>query len=239
MRKNRLRSTALAATALIAALSLTACEDGATGAAPSDSSAENAASTGDAAGSEKKPDSAGSDNTGGSSTGGSSESGGKEAGDKGAGGKDTEDGAGSGVDVGNGERVPVGQACGANDINWSTKSETQAGGYILLMAKAKSGITCTLPAALPGVAFGSDGTEAGPAEQSVGDAIKLSGATTAYAGINPKTTNDNNGKELDSIIVFVGENDPNPESLKVGTITVDKPVVTNWHTVPADAVPSA
>ncbi|MCX4906349.1 DUF4232 domain-containing protein [Streptomyces sp. NBC_00878] len=152
-------------------------------------------------------------------------------------GKGTEDGAGSGVDTGNGKREPVGQSCGANDISWSTRSESQAGGYILIIAKAKSGITCDLPAALPTVAFGSDGTEAGPAEQSVGKQITLSGSTTAYAGVNPKTANGDGGKELDSIIVAVGDDDPNPVSLPVGTITVDDPIVTNWHTAPADAVP--
>ncbi|EFL24515.1 LOW QUALITY PROTEIN: conserved hypothetical protein, partial [Streptomyces himastatinicus ATCC 53653] len=131
----------------------------------------------------------------------------------------------------------VGQACGANGISWSTRSESQAGGYVLIIAKAKPGITCTLPAALPTVAFGSDGTEAGPAEQSVGDAITLGKGTIAYAGVNPKTTNDDAGKELDSIIVGVGNEDPNPVSLPVETMTVDKPVVTNWHTVAADAVP--
>lgn len=133
--------------------------------------------------------------------------------------------------------MPVEQACGANDIFWSTRAETQAGGYILVIAKAKSGITCYLPAALPTVAFGSDGTQAGPAEQAVGEQIKLSGSTTAYAGVNPKTTNEDGGKELDSIIVAVGDDDPDPVSLPVGTITVDKPVVTNWHTAPAEAVP--
>ncbi|MGW4021277.1 hypothetical protein [Streptomyces sp. NPDC005009] len=153
--------------------------------------------------------------------------------------KGTEDGAGSGVDTGNGERAAVEQTCGANDISWSTKSETQAGGYILIMAKAKSGITCYLPAALPTVAFGSDGTQAGPAEQSVGEQIKLSGSTTAYAGVSPKTTNGDGGKELDSIIVGVGDADPDPVSLPVGTITVEDPIVTNWHTSSADAVPSA
>lgn len=131
----------------------------------------------------------------------------------------------------------VGQVCGANDLSWSTRSESQAGGYILVMAKAKSGITCVLPAALPTVAFGSDGTEAGPVEQAVGKQITLSGGTVAYAGVNPKTTNTDGGKELDSIIVAVGNEDANPVSLKVGTITVDKPVVTNWHTAPKDAVP--
>ncbi|MFI5725420.1 DUF4232 domain-containing protein [Streptomyces cyaneofuscatus] len=131
----------------------------------------------------------------------------------------------------------VGQVCGANDLSWSTRSESQAGGYILVMAKAKSGITCVLPAALPTVAFGSDGTEAGPVEQSVGKPVTLSGSKVAYAGVNPKTTNTDGGKELGSIIVAVGNEDPNPVSLKVGTITVDKPVVTNWHTAPKDAVP--
>ncbi|MFW3473044.1 DUF4232 domain-containing protein [Streptomyces microflavus] len=144
---------------------------------------------------------------------------------------------GSGADTGSGEREQVGQVCGANDLSWSTRSESQAGGYILVMAKAKSGITCVLPAALPTIAFGSDGTEAGPAEQSVGKAITLSGGTVAYAGVNPKTTNTDWGKELDSIIVAIGNDDANPVSLKVGAINVDKPVVTNWHTAPKDAVP--
>ncbi|MFD8434090.1 DUF4232 domain-containing protein [Streptomyces microflavus] len=144
---------------------------------------------------------------------------------------------GSGADTGSGEREQVGQVCGANDLSWSTRSESQAGGYILVMAKAKSGITCVLPAAPPTIAFGSDGTEAGPAEQSVGKAITLSGGTVAYAGVNPKTTNTDWGKELDTIIVAIGNDDANPVSLKVGTINVDKPVVTNWHTAPKDAVP--
>ncbi|MFF0091604.1 hypothetical protein ACFYSF_16830 [Streptomyces canus] len=152
-------------------------------------------------------------------------------------GKGSADGSGSGVDTGGGKREPVEQGCGANDISWSTRSESQAGGYILVVAKAKPGITCYLPAALPTVAFGSDGTQAGPAEQSVGEQIKLSGSTAAYAGVNPKTTGTDGGKELDSIIVGIGDDDFDPVSLPVGTITVDEPVVTNWHTDPADAVP--
>jgi hypothetical protein len=54
---------------------------------------------------------------------------------------------------------------------------------------------------------------------------------------NPKTTGTDGGKELDSIVVAVGDDDPDPVSLPVGTITVDEPVVTNWHTDPVDAVP--
>ncbi|KOU17150.1 MULTISPECIES: DUF4232 domain-containing protein [Streptomyces] len=159
------------------------------------------------------------------------------AGASGGTGKDNKSGGGTGGGTGGGQK-PVGQVCGANDIAWSTKSETQAGGYILVVAKAKPGISCTLPAVHPTVAFGSDGTEAGPAEQSAGKQITLSGDTAAYAGVNPKTTSANGGKELDSIIVAIGHNDPDPVSLPVGTITVDKPVVTNWHTSPKDAVPS-
>ncbi|MBQ0828214.1 DUF4232 domain-containing protein [Streptomyces tagetis] len=210
----RRKALLVSAAVLSGALLMTACEDGDTGAAQDSSS-----------------------------TAPSGQSDGKGSGAKDEGAKDTDgtggtgEGAGSGADTGDGGRAPVEQVCGANDISWSTRSETQAGGYILVMAKAKSGITCYLPAGLPVVAFGSDGTEAGPAEQSVGDQIKLSGNTTAYAGVNPKTTNNDYGKELEHIIVAVGQDDPNPVSLKVGTITVDKPIVTNWHTVPADAVP--
>ncbi|MFE7275627.1 DUF4232 domain-containing protein [Streptomyces sp. NPDC057623] len=202
------------------AMLMTACQD-------SDTATDKATDTSAAQGSSSTTPS-------GSSTPGSGQGSDKDSGTT---GKGTEDGAGSGADTGNGEKEPVEQVCGANDISWSTKSETQGGGYILITAKAKSGITCWLPAALPTVAFGSDGTEAGPAEQSVGEQIKLSGSTAAYAGVNPKSTNTDGGKELDSIIVAVGDDDQNPVSLPVGTITVDKPIVTNWHTDPADAVP--
>ncbi|MBQ1108317.1 DUF4232 domain-containing protein [Streptomyces sp. 404i] len=208
-------------------LLMTACQDTEDGAAPSASATDVPAA--DVSGA----DAAGADASKGADKG-TEQGTGKEP--------DAKDGGsaeGSGADAGDGTKVPVQQACGANDISWSTRSESQAGGYILIMAKAKQGITCILPAALPTVAFGSDGTEAGPAEQSVGDAVTLSGATTAYAGVNPKTTNTDGGKELDSIIVGVGNEDPDPVSLEVGIITVDKPVVTNWHTAPADAVPSA
>ncbi|MFF5155007.1 hypothetical protein ACFY3N_01835 [Streptomyces sp. NPDC000348] len=218
---NRRKAFLVSAALVGGAMLMTACQDTDadtdTGAASSSSSA---ASTGDTAA---------------SPSGSSASDSGQDA-DEGA---DTTGGAGSGVDTGDGERAAVEQSCGANDISWSTKSETQAGGYILIMAKAKSGITCYLPAALPTVAFGSDGTQAGPAEQSVGRQIKLTGSTTAYAGVNPKSTGGNGGKELDSIIVGVGDADPDPVSLPVGTITVEDPVVTNWHTAPADAVPFA
>ncbi|OKI62653.1 hypothetical protein [Streptomyces sp. MJM1172] len=221
MSGNRRKAFLVSAALIGGAMLMTACQDSDattdTGAAPGSSSAAPAGKAGAPSGSStpasKQSNAKGTDATG----------------------KGTA--AGSGAATGSGERKPVGQVCGAGDIAWSTKSESQAGGYLLITAKAKPGITCYLPAALPTVAFGSDGTEAGPAEQSVGKQIKLSGSTAAYAGVNPKTTKENGGKELDSIIVAVGNNDPDPVSLPVGTITVDRPVVTNWHTSPKDAVP--
>ncbi|MGW5472413.1 DUF4232 domain-containing protein [Streptomyces chartreusis] len=223
---NRRKALLVSAALVGGAMLMTACQD-------SDATKDNAA--GAAKGSSSAPSKAGDP---GSSSGSSSTGGGNDtAKGNGGSGKGTDDGAGSGADTGNGGREQVEQSCGANDISWSTRSETQAGGYILVIAKAKPGITCYLPAELPTVAFGSDGTQAGPAEQSVGEQIKLSGSTAAYAGVNPKSTNTDGGKELDSIIVAVGDNDPDPVSLPVGTITVDKPIVTNWHTAPTDAVP--
>ncbi|MFF3753875.1 hypothetical protein ACFYYH_25975 [Streptomyces sp. NPDC002018] len=244
MRKHRIRTTALAATALVAALSLTACQD-ATGAG----AARNAASStpvgdadtasGAASGSSAKdtaPDTSHASNASntskGSGSGGNHTAGTGSSADSGSGAN-----SGSSAGTGTGDKSGYGQVCGANDIVWSTRSESQAGGYILVIAKARPGITCVLPAALPTVAFGSDGTQAGPAEQAVGDQITLRRGTTAYAGVNPKTTVENGGKELDSIIVAIGNDDPNPVSLPVGTITVEDPIVTNWHTSAADAVP--
>ncbi|WP_309054629.1 DUF4232 domain-containing protein [Streptomyces sp.] len=148
----------------------------------------------------------------------------------------TETGSGSGS---GGDKSGYGQVCGTNDIAWSVSTESQAGGYFLVKATAKPGITCVLRAALPVVAFGSDGTAARPAEQSAGRAITLRDGVAAYAGVNPKTTGGEGGKELDSLIVSVSDGDPHPVSLRVGSFVVDKPVVTNWHTSAADAVPLA
>ncbi|WP_432092406.1 DUF4232 domain-containing protein [Streptomyces sp. bgisy100] len=230
MRKNLIRTTAMAAVAVTAALSLSACggETDSADASPSPGAAQSAdqgqeadgGAGGNAEGSGPKSTSAGADSGG--STGGSA-SGNTGAADGGSGG---------------GGKGGYGQACGTNDLTWSAKSESQAGGYILISVKAKAGITCMLPGVHPVVAFGSDGTEAGPAEQAVGEQVKLSGATTAYAGVNPKTTNTDDGKELNEIITSVSRDDrTDPVSLTTGAITVDRPIVTNWHTVPQDAVP--
>ncbi|MFI0140353.1 DUF4232 domain-containing protein [Streptomyces luteogriseus] len=230
MSGNRRKAFLVSAALVGGALLMTACQD-------TDKAADTGASQGSPSASGAAATPSGSSAAGGGkgtgAAGGDSSAAGKGSGATGG----TEDGAGSGADTGNGKREPVGQSCGANDISWNARSETQAGGYILISAKAKPGITCVLPAALPTVAFGSDGTEAGPAEQAVGEQITLSGNTTAYAGVNPKSADGDGGKELDSIIVAVGDEDPEPVSLKVGTITVDKPVVTNWHTSAPDAVP--
>ncbi|MFI1800104.1 DUF4232 domain-containing protein [Streptomyces sp. NPDC020379] len=239
MRKNPLRTTALAATALAGVLSLSACGGGggkadaaaspsAGAAAPSSPSASRSAdqggreADGGAGGSAKVSASPGhsAGAHSGSSTGGK-------------GGKASADG-----DGGKGGKSGYGQACGTNDLTWSARSETQAGGYILISVKAKPGITCTLPGAHPVVALGSDGTEAGPAEQAATEEVRLSGGITAYAGMNPKTTNSGGRKELADITVSVGEGDPTgPVGLTTGSITVDRPVVTNWHTSRQAAVP--
>ncbi|MFD7070409.1 hypothetical protein ACFV97_24600 [Streptomyces sp. NPDC059913] len=150
--------------------------------------------------------------------------------------KGNDQAGGSGTDGGTG-RGQVGQVCGANDLTWGTRTESQAGGYLLITAKAKPGITCFLPANPPTVAFGSDGTEAKPFDQAPAKEIKLSGTTTAYAGMTPKTTNTNGGLEIGIMVVATGESDANPETLNIDTITVDSPAVTNWHTSAEEAVP--
>ncbi|MFI5617843.1 hypothetical protein [Streptomyces sp. NPDC051567] len=232
MSGNRRKAFLVSAALVGGTLLMTACQD--SNAATGSTGATGATGTGAAQGTSSTTPADGAVAPSGSSVATGNQGTGKGSD---ATGKGTAGGAGSGADTGNGERKPVGQSCGANDISWSTRPETQAGGYILIIAKAKPGITCYLPAARPTVAFGSDGTEAGPAEQAAGKQIKLSGSTTAYAGVNPKTTKGDGGKELDSIVVALGADDPHPVSLPVGTITVDRPVVTNWHTAPKDAVP--
>ncbi|MEU1290089.1 DUF4232 domain-containing protein [Kitasatospora sp. NPDC005856] len=136
------------------------------------------------------------------------------------------------------DKSGYGQACGANDLVFSAKAESQAGGYILISAKAKPGITCTLPGTHPVIAFGSGGIEAAPFEHGTAEPITLSGAKTAYAGIMAKTTKGNQAVEYTDAIIGIGNPDPNPASVPVGTTPVDKPVVTNWHTLPKDAVPA-
>ncbi|WP_405668575.1 DUF4232 domain-containing protein [Streptomyces sp. NBC_01166] len=140
---------------------------------------------------------------------------------------------------GNGEKSGYGQSCGTNDLDFTVTSETQAGGYYLVTAKAKSGITCYLDVNTPSVSFGSgaDGL-ASPVGQGGEDPIKLTGSAVAYTGISPKTTNTDGGKEFENVIIAITNDDPDPAELKLpDTATVDKPIVTNWATDRAEAVP--
>jgi hypothetical protein len=225
MRKHRIRATTLAATALAAALSLTACND---------SNASSATGTGAPSGTEAKE--AGSKDTGvirGTGANGAAS----------AATAKTGDGTGnpSALSTGGGGSSDRSQSCRTNDLTWSARSGTQADGSILVAVKAKPGVTCVLPGGLPVVAFGSGHTQAGNAEQVTGGPFALGGSTVAYAGVKPKTTKGDYGKELTSIIVSASGDDPNPVSLNTGTITVDKPIVTNWHNSAKAAViqPSA
>ncbi|MEU9468027.1 DUF4232 domain-containing protein [Streptomyces avermitilis] len=233
MRNHRIRTVALAATALVAALSLTACNGS------DDPSAASSASS--STGAPAKGTDTNGTATGGTGSTGSTGNKGTGKGGSSSGSADADDSksssSSSSSSGGSGDKSGYGQSCGTNDLTWSSRSESQAGGYILVMAKAKAGITCVLSGDLPVVAFGSDGTEASNAEQVAGDPVTLSGSTVAYAGVNPKTTNSDYGKELTSIIVSASNSDPNPVSLKTGAIIVDRPIVTNWHTSATDAVP--
>ncbi|MGW1302282.1 DUF4232 domain-containing protein [Streptomyces sp. NPDC002514] len=240
---HRQRTTLAATVALGASLLMTACEGGNTSSAPTGSSSSVAAVPGSSAASGRAGTSA-PGSAGNSGNGGSASSGGKTAGSgssdssgtdsSGTDSSGTDSSGTDGVDTA-GDKTGYGQECGTNDISWSATTETQAGGYFLIKAMAKPGITCVIPAQLPVVAFGSDGTQAENAEQSAGQPITLKGGVAAYAAVNPKTTNNNDGVEYQDLIVSVAQNDPNPESLNVGSFVEDKPVVSSWHTSAAES----
>ncbi|MFJ1613814.1 MULTISPECIES: hypothetical protein [unclassified Streptomyces] len=192
------------------------------------------------AGSSTAPSAVASANSGGSdnsssdspSTSGSNSGGSKSGGSKSGGSSDK-------ADSGDGKKGGYGQSCGTNDLDFTVTSESQAGGYYLVTAKAKSGITCYLEVNTPSVSFGSgaDGV-ASPVGQGGEDPIKLTGSAVAYTGINPKTTNSDAGKEFENVIIATTEDDPNPAELKLpDPANVDKPIVTNWATNRAEAVP--
>ncbi|MFF3502433.1 DUF4232 domain-containing protein [Streptomyces sp. NPDC003247] len=221
MNSRRLRTALVVTAAVSAGLLMTACEGDATATSPA-ASAESTAS-GTAASGSATPGASGSGTSG---SGSSATSGGSSGTDSGT---DSSDEAG--------DKTGYGQSCGTNDLTWSAQEMSQAGGYFLISVKAKDGITCVLPGGLPVVAFGSGGTEAAAAEQVAGDELTLSGDTTAYAGLSPKSTSGNEGVEYTTVIVSAASDDPNPESLEIGTVLVDEPLVTNWHTAQQDAVP--
>ncbi|MFB8272526.1 DUF4232 domain-containing protein [Streptomyces sp. NPDC055955] len=224
-RSTRLVLAAAAVTALAA--TATACDNGDTTDAASSATPSAAAS---AAG-------GGSDN----SSSDSPSTSGASAGDSGSGGSadktDSSDDSKSGS--GDGGKSGYGQSCGTNDLDFTVTSESQAGGYYLVTAKAKSGITCYLDVNTPSVSFGSgaDGV-ASPVGQGGEDPIKLTGSAVAYTGISPKTTKGDAGKEFENVIVATSDDDPNPAELKLpDTADVDKPIVTNWSTDRAETVP--
>lgn len=225
-RSARLVLAAAAVTALAA--TTTACDPGDVadaGSSTAPSAVASAGSGGSDSSSSDSPSTSGSStgsSTGGSSTGGSSSSGST--------GK---------ADSGDGRKGGYGQSCGTNDLDFTVTSESQAGGYYLVTAKAKSGITCYLETNTPSVSFGSgaDGV-ASPVGQGGEDPIKLTGSAVAYTGISPKTTNSNAGKEFENVIIATTDDDPNPAELKLpDPANVDKPIVTNWATNRAEAVP--
>ncbi|MFH9590607.1 DUF4232 domain-containing protein [Streptomyces luteogriseus] len=133
------------------------------------------------------------------------------------------------------------RACATKDLSFKVSLKTQAGGYYLVTAKAKSGVTCYLEGVYPSASFGSSAdTEVAPAEHAVSERVTLSGSTAAYAGVNPKTTNNDFGKEFDYLHLSVAGDEINAVTLALPeTATVDRPVATNWHADPADAVPFA
>ncbi|MFF3957702.1 DUF4232 domain-containing protein [Streptomyces sp. NPDC001890] len=155
--------------------------------------------------------------------------------------KKADSGAKTGSDSGSGdgEKSGYGQSCGTNDLEFTVTSESQAGGYYLVTAKAKSGITCYLDTNTPTVSFGSgaDGV-ASPVGQGGEDPIKLTGSAVAYTGISPKTTNTDDGKQFENVIIATTEDDPDPAELKLPEpADVDKPIVTNWATNRAETIP--
>ncbi|WP_329437613.1 hypothetical protein OG564_01760 [Streptomyces sp. NBC_01280] len=194
------------------------------------------------AGSSATPSAAASAGSGGSDTSSSgSPSAGSSAGGSNSSGSTDKTGSGDDGKTGSGDggKSGYGQSCGTNDLDFTVTSESQAGGYYQVTAKAKSGITCYLDVNTPSVSFGSgaDGV-ASPVGQGGEDPIKLTGSAVAYTGISPKTTKSNAGKEFENVIIALTDNDPNPAELKLpDTANVDKPIVTNWSTNRAETVP--
>ncbi|MFJ8861153.1 hypothetical protein ACIRD8_22330 [Streptomyces sp. NPDC102451] len=221
----RSRLAARSARLVLAAAVVTALAATSTACSPDDVE-DTSSSSVPSAGSGKtdSPSSGESLSTSASGSGGSSDSGGSDA---------KTDASGDG------DKSGYGQSCGTNDLDFTVTSETQAGGYYLVTAKAKSGITCYLDVNTPSVSFGSgaDGV-ASPVGQGGEDPIKLTGSAVAYTGISPKSTNTDGGVEFENVIIAITNDDPDPAELKLpDTATVDKPIVTNWATDRAEAVP--
>ena len=129
--------------------------------------------------------------------------------------------------------------CRTDDLSFKVTEQSQAGGYYLITATAKPGVSCTLKGETAAVAFGSaEDAHAGPAEQAVGPSVEVSGEKKAYAGVSPKSGNVEGGVLYPQIIVSATNDDPNPVSIKLPTdADVAGPVATNWVAKAGDAVP--
>ncbi|MGW7350305.1 DUF4232 domain-containing protein [Streptomyces sp. NPDC054784] len=129
--------------------------------------------------------------------------------------------------------------CGTNDLDFSVSEKSQAGGYYQVTAKAKPGITCWLEGVYPSASFGSSADSAvSPAEQAVSDSVRLTGDTEAYAGINPKSVNEDGGVQYDFLHLSLLGDETHSVTLDLpSTATVIDPIATNWHADASDAVP--
>ncbi|MFJ8278458.1 hypothetical protein ACIRA2_14345 [Streptomyces griseoviridis] len=235
-RSTRLVLAAAAVTALAA--TTTACN-------PQDA-ADASGSTSPSATTSTSGDTSTADPSAGASTGGSGSDGSGSTASNGSSGSGTSGSSGSsgssgGSGSGSGDKSGYGQSCGTNDLTFSVSSESQAGGYFLVTARAKAGITCYLDVNTPSVSFGSDASGvASPVGQGGEDPIKLSGSAVAYTGVNPKSTNSDGGREFDFLIIATSEEDADPAEVKLPeAAAVEKPLVTNWTTRRAEAVPVA
>ncbi|MEU4923500.1 hypothetical protein AB0G29_29635 [Streptomyces parvus] len=155
-------------------------------------------------------------------------------------GKGGENGDGQGkTEAPSGDKSGYGQSCGTNDLDFTVTWDAQPISHYLVTAKAKRGITCYLDVNTPSVSFGSgaDGV-ASPVGQGGEDPIKLSGSSVAYAGIDAKTTEGEDGKKFENVIIATSEDDPNPAEVELPDApTVDKPIVTNWSTKRDEVIP--
>ena len=152
---------------------------------------------------------------------------------------DSASSSGAADDAGSDDGQKAASPCRTNDLRFKVTEESQAGGYYLITATAKQGVTCTLKGVTAPVAFGSaEEAHAGPAEQAAGPTVEVSGDKKAYAGVNPKSGTADGGVQYPQIIISATNEDPNPVSLDLAEdAVVDAPVATNWVAAAGDAVP--
>ncbi|MEV7424711.1 MULTISPECIES: DUF4232 domain-containing protein [unclassified Streptomyces] len=148
-----------------------------------------------------------------------------------------------GTDADNAKEEGVGQTCGTNDLDF-TIAKSEVTGYLLVTAKAQSGITCELAGSAPLVLFSSaEKTTAYPAElmkTPADDFIKLSGSTTAYATLIPNTTRAEGTPEFKQVDITVDAKDSHTAALDLpGSYAVDDAAVTSWYSSAAASTPDA